>query len=196
MRRLEHERAELHDPVFALVKLLEKLLIEVVQPLLRFDPVRHVNEIETVHQLPLFRERAFLMDSLIDRRPRERRELGHVHIVKFQTVDEVCRHFYCLFGLARKAHHEQALGPDASLLDELDRGLHFVEIDLGLVARQDLGGTRLDAEAYHPAARGLEHLEQRVVDMPHAHGTVIGHAERLLEQEITEFLYSLAVERE
>jgi len=82
------------------------------------------------------------------------------------------------FGFSRKPHHEQAFGAEFRRLNPANGIPHIVQRHAGFVAGKHVRIGRFDPQRHHQAARRLEHPEQFIVRVAHAHGAVEVHAQR------------------
>ena len=90
------------------VKPLHMLVVEPVEPLPGGDALGNKDEVEAVHQPPVFVKIAgFAADTFVpDRRAIQRAELGHVHFIEIERENEVAGGFHCLRRFPRQAEDE------------------------------------------------------------------------------------------
>ena len=144
-----------------------------------------VDEVQTVHQAPVFNEVALGAAGAFipQRRAIERAELAHVVVIEIQREDEITRgpeRFRCLAG---QAEDEQTLGAQPGGMDLAHRVAHRVQAHAGLVARHHgrIGG--LHAHRHHQRAGGLELAQHLVGGVTGADGAVEVHAQRLVDEQ-------------
>ena len=142
---------EFSPPLFARIKPLHVLVVQVVETLPGRDSAWHKHEVEAVHLLPVVFHGPLLLDAGPHGGAREGSELRHVHVVEPQGHDEIARRADRFLGFARKPHHEQSLCAQACLFDARHRVPHLVESNARLMPLEHPRVRRLNPQGDHQA---------------------------------------------
>jgi len=93
------------------IEALYVLVVELVQPLPGGYAPGDENEIQAIHQPPVFLESSFHSDRRPEGGAGKGGEFGHVHVIQSQVDDKIRRPADRFLRFTWKPHHEKPFGP-------------------------------------------------------------------------------------